>query len=48
VHESTTLPAGADTIVTQPEAAARLARPIDLMYALQPELLEALHSGVPP
>lgn len=48
VHESTTLPAGAGTIVTQPEAASRLAEPIDLMYALQPALLDALHSGAPP
>ncbi|HNR22880.1 MAG TPA: sulfatase-like hydrolase/transferase [Steroidobacteraceae bacterium] len=48
VHESTTLPVGAGTMVTQPEAASRLAEPIDLMYALQPALLEVLHSDAPP
>jgi hypothetical protein len=48
VHESTTLPVGAGTMVTQPEAASRLAEPIDLMYALQPALLEVLNSGAPP
>lgn len=48
VYRSATLPVGTGTIVMQAGAAARLAEPIDLMYALQPGLLEALHSGVPP
>lgn len=48
VYASATLPAGADTMVTQPDVASRLAEPIDMMYALQPELLEALHSVAPP
>ncbi len=43
VYESAELRFDPATMVRRPEEAARLAEPIDLMYALQPKLMEALH-----
>jgi len=47
VYESSSLPAPLDSVVP-PTTAARLAEPIEMMYALQPRLLDALRGDVPP
>lgn len=48
VYQGRTFPVDHGAIVTETDVAAQLAEPIDLLYVVQPAVLELLHSSVPP